>query len=218
MQFVPAGELRLTYGQIAFALAKGNFGSHAGLVFREDGASENLRVLHFEWNDKVKISAFPGQAWRVACVLDIGETTGESMESYLRLLSKNLPKIKYGVNVDAAGGSFVDAGYVVPPGSDGLTCSTFVWAILKYQGLHPVDLSTWPAGVNVEWVREIARILYTGEVPDFQQGAKVNAQADSAKRLKPTELGVPIQEVPEDWPFTFNQASAGEPAVSVLLS
>lgn len=218
MAFVAADSLQLGPGEIAIALAPGTFGSHAGVVFRSTPDTGSLTLLHLRWNEFAEACSFPADGCWIAARLDIGEYSGLAIEELLRDLAASPPVIKYGVGVIQAEGSFTKAGYTKPIGSDGLTCATFVWQILKYGGLDPVQADSWPEGVNTEWVVKIAQMLMTSGRADLQQAIAVALVKDVARRIKPTELGVPALHPIELWPMHYEQVIAQEPEVVGVLN
>lgn len=218
MAFLPASQIHLNPGQIALALAPGTFGSHTGVVFRREPESDELTVLHLRWNEWAEASPFPGASCWIGAILDIGETSGLAIEELLRDLASKPPVIKYGVNVIEAEGSFIRAGYRKPKASDGLTCATFVWQLLRYGGLNPVAAESWPQGENGEWVIKIAfHLIYDPKRPDAQQGTLVAGAHSGARRIKPTELGVPACHPVEDWPMEYKQVLAEEAPIVATL-
>lgn len=223
MAFISAQELHLGEGEVAMALAPGTYGSHAGIVYRSDPTRPALTVLHLLANEFVRAEAFyPGKYCWVAQKFDITESRGLILAESLREMERNLPKlrIKYGVNVLKAEGSFVDNEYKCPDESDGLTCATFVWQLLSQCALKLIRPETWPTGVNSKWVTSIALGMIFGgpDYTDLEQGSKVFNQREVARRVKPTELGVPTNHPHESWPFTYEQVQPEEPAVTAILN
>jgi len=218
MAFVPAESLKLEPGEIAMALAPGTFGSHAGIVFRSSADACELTLLHLRWNEMAEACTFPAEGCWVAARLDIGEYSGLAIEELLRDLAASPPIIKYGVGVIQAQGSFSRSGYVKPKGSDGLTCATFVWQLLKYGGLDPVQAESWPEGANADWVISIAQMLADPRRQDIEQAIAVVGAKMVARRIKPTELGVPALHPIEDWPMHYETVVVEEPTVVGVLN
>lgn len=121
-------------------------GWHAGIVFQDQGTTpvwmhleDNLRAL--------KRNGPPSQGWYVD--LELNPLEAFALIAWLRLVLINSDRrVRYGFS-DSVRSWFDDDGRFVPGDSgEGLTCASFVIAVLKAGGIDLLDFETWPTRAN----------------------------------------------------------------------
>jgi hypothetical protein len=86
-----------------------------------------------------------------------------------------------------------------PPLGKGLTCATFILAVLRGHGLLPVDETTWlPRAEDVDWQTAIIEDLEaSGAEQDHIEAVRNDI---GAKRFRPAEVVGAVIEADSHWP------------------
>jgi len=198
MAFDCASALNFRPDEVAVAVSHGTFGGHLGIAFHPIG--DTARVLHLRWHEKLAVDRFPPplvlewpipprvECW-IACVIALPQLAAKQVVGVVRAVAIKMPRISFGLNVIAASGSFTPRGdYVPPPGSDGLTCTTFVSEVLSAAGVTLIEKTTWlPQPENVEWGLQVIDMLKrTGATPAHVAAVSSN---NVGLRIRPEEVG-----------------------------
>jgi len=131
--------------------------------------------------------------------------------AYLNLISKNAPKIAYGIDWIGAHGSFNDKGEYLPnPMADGMTCATFVAEALIGGAFKPVQPCDWPKNekASIEWRDDMVKRLTARNVtkPEKERIPQhvIDAirDADPVVRITPAEIGAACVLPESDWKVT----------------
>jgi hypothetical protein len=200
--------------QVAIAVSDGRFGAHIGIAYH--AADERLSLLHLFGHLVVRADFVSDvtQCW-AACVVELPLVLGKQFVAIVRAIANKPPKIPYGLNLVAASGSFDSSGaYSPPPGSDGLTCASFVSEIFSATGLNLVDLTTWPSNLeNLEWGNSVIKSLE-------EQGASKEHLAtlgltNQGLRLHPFEVAAAANSPYTNWPLDFTKARAGMAGIEI---
>ena len=160
MPFSGLAQVAVDRDQFAIAISEGEFGAHIGIAFHP--VNEDLTLLHLLEHLVVKAELpFKTNKCWAACVVDTPSVLGKQVVALIRAVAQKPPKISYGLALASVNGSFDAVGnYVAPPGSDGLTCASFVSEILEGAGLNLVDLNTWSSDfANIEWGNAVIRFV-----------------------------------------------------------
>ena len=202
--------LQISQDQVAIALSQGAFGEgHIGIAFRPSGQSP--KVLHLAWHRRTCLHAIPNEleACWVGQVLPVPPLAGKAVVGIVQAVAAKLAPINFGINFIAAAESFDAHGaYKPPPGSDGLTCATYVLEVLRAGRVDLVDLSTWPeTEENKIWGEAVCSRL-----ADPNHAAAVRRNA-SGLRLRPIELGGAARLGHSRWPVAFTDVQ--QPAADV---
>lgn len=134
---------------------------HLGLIYPEDGSS---KVVHLWWHCRVANEPLNESKpiwWWVS--IDVPEDRMEAIAGVCRRIIKRaengISEIKYATRYE--GGIFKEDGSVSLVGKEvGLTCATFVLAILHWAQLVPLRLDSWEArSGDLEWHARIVQVL-----------------------------------------------------------
>jgi hypothetical protein len=217
MPFSGLAQLAVDREQIAIAISDGEFGAHIGIAFHP--ANEDLSLLHLLEHlvVRVELPAKTNKCW-AGCVVDTPNVLGKQLVALIRAVAQKPPDIAYGLALASVNGSFDSAGnYVAPPGSDGLTCATFVSEILKGAGLNLVDLNTWPSNFeNIVWGTSVIKFVE-------KRGAKPEHLAtlggnNKGMRLHPFEVAAAADSPRSAWPLDYATAHSVVGAIRLALA
>src|ERR1700691_2099251 len=166
----------------------------------------------------------PSLACWVGCIVVVPPSASKQLAALVRIVGKKLPVINFGINLLAARGSFNAQGqYKTPPGSDGLTCATFVIEIFRAASMHLIDEGTWrPRLVHFKWVWNVCLTLASLRNPDESTAVDVAhielvRKSGNGVRVLPEEVGAAVDTECKLWPIAFDVASAGAAAVMDCL-
>lgn len=112
---------------------------HAGILFR--GSDETYRVLHLAFHCQLECeSSFEGWAHVVS---NLDEFEIDNIAAHCVTLQDVRPVIPYSFKFETS--TFAADGRFVPgPGESGLTCSTFVLAVIEWATKVPlVEVASW---------------------------------------------------------------------------
>ena len=218
MSFVRLTELTSDREQFAIGVCDGKFGAHVGIVFHSADAGPS--VLHFSGHLKVEadpLAVATANACWIVKVVDVPFSLGKQLVAIVRSIAVMKPRINYGLNLIAAKGSFDTSGTYTPqPGSDGLTCASFVSEIFDASALTLVDLVTWPQTLeNIEWGNRVIRSLEKQGVS--QMHLATLGQNNKGLRLHPFEVAAAAATAYVSWPLSFTQARAAAPGIGDTL-
>ena len=196
---------------VGVVIHKTNTGQHTGFLYRRDDGS--VRVLHLafhhelrddevlEWEARVR--AWFGADLRWA-ELGLPEDSKIVFAAHLSQILLGNPQIPYGL--DAGGTIFTaDGKFVRGPVGKGLTCATFIAAVLAGYG-HPVVMGNWPSRPeDKEWAEQIISMLEGRANQEHIDAIKADI---GASRYRPGEVvGAAVRPLP-DWPVSFSDAVA----------
>ena len=110
------------------------------------------------------------------------ETNRKVLAGLLAVLAKSPPVVPYGF--DATGCCFDTQGqFLPPPVGKGLTCATFIVALLRVYGYELVAEATWPVRAEDDaWRQDILTILQDYATPE-------HVKPDEVRRLRKEGLG-----------------------------
>lgn len=119
-------------------------GAHVGILYRLD--DEPVQLLHLAWHFRLQNDTdLPEDLhWGHLADLSLDDEPENisSLTAYLGLIAAENPNVPYGLSDH--GVEFTPDGKIVWDGEGGgLTCATFVLAVLRAQGFEPLDQSTW---------------------------------------------------------------------------
>lgn len=182
---------------------------HCGFLYKGDEVRFLHLAFHFDLRDE---TAKADLGW-VDCPID--GINQQVLAVYLSKLASNAGTIPYGF--DASGSVFdpISGDYIAPPPGKGLTCATFISALLKSLGYNIVDLDTWPVRSEDDaFIDYIIRTLRQINADDAHiSGVKASLPA---KRLRPEEVVGAIPEQP--WPVAFQVAEVNAKEVITELA
>jgi hypothetical protein len=119
---------------------------------------------------------------------------------------ENAGDVSYGLDSDLI--CFDEDGtYRAPPAGKGLTCATFIVAVMKSQGYEICDLPTWGHREEDQaWQEWIIRMMEKYHVDPAHIDLVRNDIG--AKRYKPDEVVASASLMSDAWPIKFSDARA----------
>lgn len=169
-------------GDAAAILARTPHGNlHAGLVYLRGGA---IQFLHLAWQDTLNDHWPLGGVW--ACPMVEPERL-ESVAAMCRLVWKEYERSRrfpYALRFD--GTSFDPSGrLVLGHGARGLTCATFILAVLSSVGIILVDEGSWPTrkAEDERFLEVLSRFATADHMAILRQEI-----SDGVRRIWPDEV------------------------------
>jgi len=168
---------------------------HTGLIYKTD---DELRMLHLAWHHRVRdeeassVHSVPLKLNIIQSGL-VATACGIVAARFGRLGAEQLP---YGLRHCAS--AFVGEGKLNIAGrTSGLTCATFVLAVLDYAGIELLDIATWPERLeDVQWQEQIIALLELGSPrAEPEHVAAVRADMPCA-RVRPEEVAAAASRWP----------------------
>lgn len=173
---------------------------HSGLLYRLAGREP--RILHLAFHHRLEddVAAEPFR-WSQ---LGLDEDNKIVLAVLLSRIAAADQPISYGF--DARGICFdPTSGNILPsPPGKGLTCATFIVAVLQTYGHILIDSASWPErDEDKNWQEWILRILERHATAEHVEAVR---QDVGAARFRPDEI-VAAGNLPEsDWPVAFDEA------------
>lgn len=184
-------------------------GRHCGFLYRLDNCGVNICHLAFHYdlrNERPSVK----YSW---IEFKMDEYNTDAIVVAINQIASNAKNIPYGF--DAAGSAFdPETGeFYPPPLGKGLTCATFVTAVLRSLGFDPIAEETWlERGEDVEWkARVVAALKKYGASCAHISGVEGDT---SARRFRPEEVVSIAHFEFSLWPVTF--ADAAKTAEKIL--
>jgi hypothetical protein len=155
---------------------------HAGIVHRKKDVVE---FLHLGWEDQLRTDWNWHVAWASPNVLPerLRSVSARCRAIWNRFqTTRSLP---YGIPSPNATFS-LSGEFALGDGGNGLTCSTFILAVMRSVGVELINEGTWPLRADEDraWITGLAPALASDEMKE-----RLNAQVDSgAVRIRPEEV------------------------------
>ena len=182
-------------------------GFHSGLLYRLDGDARILHLaFHYDLRDELAVAPY---RW---ANLGLDDDNKVVLASYLAKVMAGNPNIPYGFDlygqvIDPATGDLLPA-----PGGNGLTCATFILAILRVLAHELITISDWPERTEDTAFQQ--RILEMLEGVADDEHIDLVRQDVGAKRIRPDEVVGAAVLSSVEWPVGF--ASARELADKII--
>jgi hypothetical protein len=167
--------------RFAVVVTRGTVELHAGCVATSSGKEPVL--LHLAWDKDFRVEKIPTDwAWVECSALPEQELRAAS--NFAIGLSKDRPLLRYSM---IATDPTLDGEGKLVDGVCGVTCTTFVYALLKRVGIQLVDMTTWPTNRPADHAaqQKLAAILQRDSVEHAEGEA---AAVGRVPRLRPEEL------------------------------
>lgn len=190
-------------GFVGIAIARTQSGHHVGFVYRN---SEQLRLVHLAWHHILKDEAFNGHDCYLSASAEFEAAEAIALAGILANVERSVGEVPYGIDWETADDCFSAKGELIPlPVGKGLTCTTFLDAVLRSNGYKVVDRDTWePQAGDKEWGEGIIESLRSHEVDDAHVSAVRN---DIGKiRLRPEQFAGAFAGAQERWPVSHPDA------------
>lgn len=191
---------------------------HAGVLHWE--SNEAPQLLHLAFHAWVANDVLPDPRFKLFwSELPLGDDAAAAVAGFCRRVARRPPQIKYGIVYEggrlAADGEAILAGRAV-----GLTCATFVLALLGTFNHHLLALESWPSRPEDDsWHQHIISMLM-----DWQQrrpGLVTDEHIDAVRRergcrrYRPEEVAAAAKA---SWPADFRAVDAlGQQARAFVL-
>lgn len=180
---------------------------HAGLLYRASNGT--AAVLHLGWQDRL----YTDWAWpRLWAAPDVEPERLRSVAGMCRLIWKRYQETRRFPYAIAFKGTSFDASgkLVLSAGAQGLTCATFILAVLNSVGLNLIDEESWP--IRSEEDRRFVESL-SFATPTHLELLKKETEA-GCRRIRPEEV---VGACASDPPAKFDASrEAGDRIVSRL--
>lgn len=181
-----------------------NFGgmqNHCGLAYRSEGNA--ICLLHLAFHYDLRNEQLSAPYRRVSIGLD---TTNQLVVAAFAIaMAEAEPRIPYGFNdegivFDDDTGQLLEA-----PAGRGLTCATFVTAVLSHLGLEVIDRDSWPEReTDADWRANMIGLV------ENNGGDAVHAEAlrsnPVAARIRPEEVAGASAVDFAEWSVAYDRA------------
>lgn len=185
--------------------------THVGVVHR--GHQGPALLLNLARHSDLRNDKLPDPDQHYVCVeIDLDPDRASAVTALCRRIWRRHPAIPYGVLYQ--GGKFAKDGRLLLRDRElGLTCATFVLAVLEGAGLALVKFEDWPARAEDQiWHSRVVAWLRADhdERPEVVSLSHVRGVASElgCARLRPEEVAAAGSHPVFDWPVTFHDASA----------
>lgn len=190
---------------VAIALAAVRGGTHAGLLFRKN---DGVHFLHLAWHCQLRCDPAEDAPQLFWTTPDLTVTQLGALALVATQVAKRRAANDITYGIDRSGchfepttGRFVSGGV-----GTGLTCASFVWALLRSQALSPLDIDTWRTDEEdaafEEWViQQLATQLSDKHAHVVGMRAR-----PSGPRIRPTDIAAAAVSARADWPLAFDAA------------
>ncbi|UWQ83534.1 hypothetical protein [Leisingera caerulea] len=191
---------------------------HCGIIYRP--SEEEVRFLHLAFHYKLmdeKLNDANCCADSGLALWCAGSGLAPESQNVLAALACNIAEAKPGIPYafDMDGNVFdPDTGRLKPgPPGTGLTCASFVLAVMNTYGFRPIDFSNWPERAEDEpWQEKILELMTkTGASEDHLKAVRGTGLNT---RFRPEEVVGAAAQDEKDW--AFDQSKAVELAKEVL--
>lgn len=196
------GKAAAKIDHFALAIVRSDHGqNHCGICFR-DGAGD-LWLLHLAWHYKLKFKWFPLNYKYLPVKRHRSILKQLAIQS--NLIKNENPKIPYGFNPDNVRFERDTGKLIMSTIGRGLTCASFITAVLESQGLSLLKFEEWPEKANQEWQSRIVEVLEATPDVDPNHLASVKNDVGAMRRFTPEEVVGAGNEAA--WPVGYRRAT-----------
>lgn len=175
--------------------------NHCGLAYRREG--DEIRLLHLAFHHDLRDEQLAAPYRRVSVGLDI--TNQLVIAGFAIAMAEAEPGIPYGFNDDGIVFDDETGELLEAPIGRGLTCATFVTALLSHLGYELIDRDSWPEReTDADWRAHMIELVerYSGDADH----ADALRSSPFAARIRPEEVaGASTIEFGE-WPVGYDRA------------
>ncbi len=159
---------------------------HAGLLYRRDGA---VRVLHLASHRTLVDEPATLTTTFVWVVPSLRPKQLPQIAAFCALAADAKPLLDYGFAYhEASLFSVMDATFVTAAGTTGLTCSTFVVAILRSCGVPLLAIKTWPQNDAIAVQTRTVYDMAERRNADFPEEASRLRREIGSARFSPSQV------------------------------
>lgn len=186
--------------------------NHSAIVYRGDDGKYYL--AHLAWHYHFKHELWDGKYYWVE-LPGISEEVQETLADWIVLVASKAADIPIPYSIVFSPDRSFDAagGYIDSNDGRGLTCATFILALLSDFGMPIADRTTWPTGRSEDqtWAIKILKYLYTEIHTKYPhllpQFAKQWDQRMQLSRYRPEEVAA-CAYCYSGFPVSFDDASS----------
>lgn len=189
------------------------FGVHAGFIYKID--EDDPRVAHLAWHEDQRDNQIDATyLWSPMPFLE--EPNCHVVASWLHVRRSKPDLIPYGFRVDGRVYDAESDAFIPPPPGQGLTCATFIVAVLRHLGFSLLVGASWPNDRqdDREWQEAVVAALK--EQGASEQHVKALAEDVGARRYRPDEV-VGAATLAE-WPVAFPDAAKAAQEVIAAIA
>ena len=172
---------------------------HTGIVYRVDDSGA-VFLLHLAWNYRLVSEAFSAPYLWVQTSLPIREQ--RYVAGLCALIADRQPGIPYGLERSGVSFDVSTGDILVSEQGKGLTCASFILAVMQTVGLTLLKEDEWPLDNNDEWQRWVIEMLHKTKASQAQIDA-VERDVGS-RRFTPEEVVASSTDSP--WPIGLDRA------------
>jgi hypothetical protein len=172
---------------------------HTGIAYRVDDGG-TIFLLHLEWNYRLTSEAFSAPYLWVQTSLPIREQ--KYVAGLCALIANRQPGIPYGLERTGVSFDTNTGDIVVGEEGKGLTCASFILAVMQSIGLTLLEEDEWPQRNNDAWQSWVVETLRKTKAPQAQIDA-VERDVGS-RRFTPEE--VVASSTDSSWPVGYARA------------
>lgn len=174
--------------------------NHCGICYKDENGDAWL--LHLAWHHKLYSREF------LLNYQFVEVKKSKSILKYLAVLCDLVrvrnPNIPYGLNRLGFAFDPTDGSIKAPAEGCGLTCASFILAILDAYGLTLLKEDEWPESANAKWQEWVVRTLEETEGVSPEHLAAEQRYVGKARRFSPEEVVAASSE--PTWPLGYNEA------------
>lgn len=173
---------------------------HIGILHRQSG--HQAEVLHLAWHCRLENSTLLPKYMSLWIAPNYPEPRLRSLAAWCRRIWKanSNDGIPYAFSHPDDCFDIATAKFLMGPSVFGLTCASFVLAVLDRAGLRLVDYSTWPIGRegDQEWQEKIITDLSRRAASEHIEHVRSEI---GAVRYRPEEVAAAVAHAPPPAPF-----------------
>jgi hypothetical protein len=174
-------------GSVSIAIGQESGGLH--VVLLHNNSKNEWNGVHLAWHYCLKNEPIESFRRYVAFQLRIPQTHQAVVAATARWIAQNNKK---GVPYGFGSAGFSGSGVYESRGASGMTCVSFVLAILEQAGVNIVNRDEWNAvPVDSEWISHIIQMMNTIS-PDDQHVSQLKATSELAHRIRPEHVGAAL--------------------------
>lgn len=175
--------------------------NHCGLAYRR-GVDE-IRILHLAFHVDLRDEQLNAPYRRVSFGLDAANQL--VVAGFAIAMSRAEPGIPYGFNDDGIVFDPKTGELLEAPAGRGLTCATFVTALLRHLGYELIDRATWPEReTDTNWRAGMIDLIRQYGGDDDHVDALLSSPF--AVRIRPEEVAGASGVEFGDWPVDYDSA------------
>lgn len=172
---------------------------HSAFLYRMDNSPPKL--VHFGWHHRL-MRGDPCDQYMWADIAELVDEDRRVLASYFSIIGGNDPHIPYGLKSEGIEFDPVTGELRPHPKGSGVTCATFMLAVLKALGHVVINSTDWPTDRpgDKEWQNRIVEMLERR----YQEHAAAVRQDLPDVRFRPEE--VVGATATKGWPHNFDAA------------